>query len=351
MKIIIVFPELRTLETTETINTKKHGFPCRIKKISAALEEPMATDAESGVINVNYRIRVHLFIVILFLAVIPMLAIILLYEHKIVEPGGSALILIPIFILLASQSLTTLLEYILFKKNLLKIHEFSERIKDGYYDTHFNLPMQRDEENYQIQVLRSLESLARVIRGQNNMLIYNLKETRTEANMMKKLAERDGLTGLFNRRYFDTVFQAEAENSKRSKTALTLIMVDCDKFKQVNDTYGHDTGDRVLKQLALIMTEVIRSGRDVPFRFGGDEFGILLPQTELSAAERVVSRLQEVYMTSERHGTTLSISAVSAVLAEGANLHEQMKTIIKRADDGIYKVKRSGGNGAEFARV
>jgi len=339
------------LETTDTINTEKRGFPCRLKKLSPERGESMATRTESGIINVNYRIRIHLFIVILCLAVIPMMTIILLYEHKIVEPGGSALILIPIFILLASQSITTALEYLLFKKNLLKIHEFSERIKDGYYDTHFNLPMQQDEENYLIQVLRSLESLARVIRGQNNMLIYNLKETRSEANMMKKLAERDGLTGLFNRRYFDTVFQAEAENSRRSKTPLTLIMVDCDKFKQVNDTYGHDTGDRVLKQLALIMTEVIRSGRDVPFRFGGDEFGILLPQTELSAAERVVARLQEVYMTSERHGTTLSVSAVSASLPESGNLHDHMKAIIKKADDGIYKVKRQGGNGAVFSRT
>lgn len=315
------------------------------------MESSMKTVEQSAKIQVNFKIRQHLFLVLLCLGIIPMMLIILLYEHHILKPGNNGLILIPLFMLLSARSITTLLEYLLFKNNLLKINEFAERIKDGYYDTHFDLPMQKDEENYLIQVLRSLESLARVIRGQNNMLIYNLKETRSEANMMKKLAERDGLTGLFNRRYFDTVFQVETENAYRSGTPLTLIMVDCDKFKQVNDTYGHDTGDRVLKQLALIMTEVIRNGRDVPFRFGGDEFGIILPTTELSAAERVVTRLQEVYMTSERHGTTLSISAVSATVTDGEILSEQMKKIIKKADDGIYKVKRRGGNGAEFARI
>jgi diguanylate cyclase (GGDEF)-like protein len=293
----------------------------------------------------------HLFIVVLALGVVPMLTIILLYEHELVRAGNNGLILIPLFMLLSAKSITALLEYLLFKNNLLKIHKFSERIKDGYYETHFSLPMQQDEENYLIQVLRSLESLARVIRGQNNMLLYNLQETRTEANMMKQLAERDALTGLFNRRYFDTVFKAEAESSRRNRIPLTLIMVDCDKFKQVNDTYGHDTGDRVLKQLAFIMTEVIRNGRDIPFRFGGDEFGILLPQTELASAERVVGRLLEVYMTSERHGTTLSVSAVSAVLPESGNLSEHMKKIIKKADDGIYQVKRKGGDGAVFTKI
>jgi len=313
----------------------------------------MESPASSAVIKVNYRIRLQLFAVILILSVIPMFGIILLYEHEIVEPKANGLLLIPIFVLLSSKSITNLLEYLLFKNTLLKIHQFSERIKDGYYDTHFILPIQKDqdEENYLMQVLRSLESLARVVRGQNRMLVTNLNETRSEANLMKELAEKDPLTGLYNRRYFDRVFKAEAENAGRSGQILTLILVDCDKFKQVNDTHGHDTGDRVLKQLALVMQEVIRNGRDIPFRFGGDEFGIILPQADASAARRVASRLEETYLASERYGTTLSISAVSADINDKDTVSEQIRKIIKTADNGIYDVKRRGGHGMQFFRL
>lgn len=313
----------------------------------------MESPASSAVIKVNYRIRLQLFAVILILSVIPMFSIILLYEHEIVEPKANGLLLIPIFVLLSSKSITNLLEYLLFKNTLLKIHQFSERIKDGYYDTHFVLPIQKDqdEENYLMQVLRSLESLARVVRGQNRMLVTNLNETRSEANLMKELAEKDPLTGLYNRRYFDRVFQAEAKNAVQSGQILTLILVDCDKFKQVNDTHGHDIGDRVLKQLASVMKEIIRNGRDIPFRFGGDEFGIILPQADASAARRVASRLEETYLASERYGTTLSISAVSADINDRDTIPEQIRKIIKTADNGIYDVKKRGGHGMEFFRI
>ncbi|WP_277656425.1 GGDEF domain-containing protein [Seleniivibrio woodruffii] len=313
----------------------------------------MESPASSAVIKVNYRIRLQLFAVILILSVIPMFSIILLYEHEIVEPKANGLLLIPIFVLLSSKSITNLLEYLLFKNTLLKIHQFSERIKDGYYDTHFVLPIQKDqdEENYLMQVLRSLESLARVVRGQNRMLVTNLNETRSEANLMKELAEKDPLTGLYNRRYFDRVFQAEAKNAVQSGQILTLILVDCDKFKQVNDTHGHDIGDRVLKQLASVMKEIIRNGRDIPFRFGGDEFGIILPQADASAARRVASRLEETYLASERYGTTLSISAVSADINDRDTITEQIRKIIKTADNGIYDVKKRGGHGMEFFRI
>ncbi|WP_415238250.1 GGDEF domain-containing protein [Seleniivibrio woodruffii] len=313
----------------------------------------MESPASSAVIKVNYRIRLQLFAVILILSVIPMFSIILLYEHEIVEPKANGLLLIPIFVLLSSKSITNLLEYLLFKNTLLKIHQFSERIKDGYYDTHFVLPIQKDqdEENYLMQVLRSLESLARVVRGQNRMLVTNLNETRSEANLMKELAEKDPLTGLYNRRYFDRVFQAEAKNAVQSGQILTLILVDCDKFKQVNDTHGHDIGDRVLKQLASVMKEIIRNGRDIPFRFGGDEFGIILPQADASVARRVASRLEETYLASERYGTTLSISAVSADINDRDTIPEQIRKIIKTADNGIYDVKKRGGHGMEFFRI
>jgi len=313
----------------------------------------MESPASSAVIKVNYRIRLQLFAVILILSVIPMFSIILLYEHEIVEPKANGLLLIPIFVLLSSKSITNLLEYLLFKNTLLKIHQFSERIKDGYYDTHFVLPIQKDqdEENYLMQVLRSLESLARVVRGQNRMLVTNLNETRSEANLMKELAEKDPLTGLYNRRYFDRVFQAEAKNAVQSGQILTLILVDCDKFKQVNDTHGHDIGDRVLKQLASVMKEIIRNGRDTPFRFGGDEFGIILPQADASAARRVASRLEETYLASERYGTTLSISAVSADINDRDTITEQIRKIIKTADNGIYDVKKRGGHGMQFFRI
>lgn len=302
-------------------------------------------------IKVRYRVRGLIGLSLAVLSIIPLFTVIILYESEGVEPGHNVLILIPIMLLLSLRTIITILEDILIKSNLMKIMEFSEKIQNGEYDSYFDLPMQTDEENYYVQVVRSLESLGRYVRGQNRMLLGNLKEARNEAEIMKELAVKDGLTGLFNRRYFDAAMTREAKKAYQGESCLSLIMLDCDKFKQVNDTFGHDAGDRVLKELSKAIVENVREEKDIPFRFGGDEFGIIMPGVDMKIAERVMRRLVLAYNASDIKGTSLSISIVSAMFRNEGTVQQNITAMIKKADEGIYTIKRNGGNGIKDVEI
>ena len=252
----------------------------------------MTKQKDKNIIYVSYRIRLYIFIFILVFSVIPLSITIILYEQDMITHKNNVLILIPIFLLLSSKTITGVLEHLVFKQNLIKVLRFTQNIKEGNYDTHFFLPKEQDEENYFIAVLRNLESMQRVIKGQNNTLKCCLDETICKANMMKQLSEQDFLTGLFNRRFFDASLKKAFMQSFNTKTPFTLILIDCDKFKSVNDTFGHDAGDRVLCLLSDNLTSVIRRDKDIPCRIGGDEFAVVMPHTDQSAASAVIKRLR-----------------------------------------------------------
>jgi diguanylate cyclase (GGDEF)-like protein len=107
----------------------------------------------------------------------------------------------------------------------------------------------------------------------------------------------DPLTGCLNRRAFDSIFQREAERSRRLGTGISLILFDVDHFKRINDVYGHQTGDEVLRRLAIRARLTLRSS-DLLFRWGGEEFVVLLPHTEPSAARSLAERLRTVVRSS-----------------------------------------------------
>src|SRR6516225_280179 len=104
----------------------------------------------------------------------------------------------------------------------------------------------------------------------------------------------DPLTGLYNRRSLDSLLQREVALAERHHTALSLVMIDMDKFKQVNDTHGHAAGDHMLKAFADCVRITLRK-TDLAFRYGGDEFVIALPQTPLAQAQQVVQKLRQAF--------------------------------------------------------
>jgi two-component system cell cycle response regulator len=125
----------------------------------------------------------------------------------------------------------------------------------------------------------------------NALINASLFESMELANIqLERLATTDGLTNIFNHRYFYVRLDEEFNRSERYKTPLSIIMVDVDNFKDINDTYGHRTGDLVLKELANILKSLIRKS-DIVARYGGDEFVILLPQTDQKGAEAEASRV------------------------------------------------------------
>lgn len=164
------------------------------------------------------------------------------------------------------------------------------------------------------------------------------------AAAMRQLATTDPLTGLANRRAFTEVVTGILARSKRSGAPLALILADLDHFKRINDTFGHDTGDRVLREVAQVMKTLCRQG-DLSARWGGEEFVILLPDTPASGAVHFAERLRQQI-------ATLEIAPGQPItLSQGVTLHQttdRLDDLLKRADAALYRAKEQGRDRLEL---
>lgn len=159
-----------------------------------------------------------------------------------------------------------------------------------------------------------------------------------------ELAATDALTGLFNRRYMEGHVRTLMQSAHQSRRPLSMLIADIDHFKQVNDVYGHDAGDAVLREFALRLRRSTRVN-DLPCRLGGEEFVVLMPDTTITRAFQVAERLRAAIAAEpfEVAGREIRITAsvgVSAI-AIGTDTPE---TVLKRADQALYAAKREGRN-------
>lgn len=161
---------------------------------------------------------------------------------------------------------------------------------------------------------------------------------------LEKLSLSDSLTSLFNRRAFEQKFAEEVERAHRQDYELFLANVDIDNFKDYNDMYGHNEGDKVLVSLAEILVECTRNNVDMAFRIGGDEFAVLLPQTNANQATEIVQRILLKYLEENYGKTTLSIGIVSCSRDEDKDLEEDLHGMKDRADKAMYAAKNGGKN-------
>jgi diguanylate cyclase (GGDEF)-like protein len=164
-----------------------------------------------------------------------------------------------------------------------------------------------------------------------------------------ELARTDGLTGLYNHRVFEERLEQEISRRSRTRKPLALIMIDVDHFKRFNDTYGHQEGDTVLKELAEILNGQCRHTTiDACFRYGGEEFVVILPEEELSHATSVAERIRRAVeehpfsIKREHRNTTVTISLGVAVAAPDEQVTGP--ELLKRSDDALYTAKRNGRN-------
>jgi len=158
-----------------------------------------------------------------------------------------------------------------------------------------------------------------------------------ERQALEALARVDALTGLGNRRAFEEALAEECARARRLPHPLTLVNVDLDHFKRVNDGAGHEAGDRVLRQLADAVRQVVRVNFDRGFRLGGDEFALLLPGSSLAQAEAVLSRIRQACAQADplwRDGP-LGLSAGIAELGD----RESARDFMRRADEAMYRQK------------
>ncbi len=155
------------------------------------------------------------------------------------------------------------------------------------------------------------------------------------------LSVADGLTGIYNRNYLNIAAEREVRAARRSRRPMSLLLMDVDGFKGINDTFGHLAGDRVLRNFARAMVASLKGG-GIPFRFGGDEFVVLLPDTVLEDATARAERLRaSVERKKILPGTGVTVSIGAAQWDPG----ESLDRWLMRADRALYRVKNGGRNG------
>ena len=164
---------------------------------------------------------------------------------------------------------------------------------------------------------------------------------------------RDVLTGLYNRRHMEDTLHRELLHAKRQNTPLGIIMLDVDHFKQFNDTYGHDTGDDLLRQLGTFLTEIVR-GDDIAFRFGGEEFTLILPSTTLANTGAIAQKIchdAAEKVTVNPEGNQLLHITISTGVAAYPEFGDRPEQLIQAADKALYQAKRSGRNRSVIATL
>ncbi|MCG8688768.1 MAG: GGDEF domain-containing protein [Desulfobacterales bacterium] len=202
-------------------------------------------------------------------------------------------------------------------------------------------------------ISRDIVSEAQNIIMGSNALKQDVNDTISELNALKQEleglrheAKTDMLTGLLNRRGFEEAVAKATSTARQNNTPLTLIIADIDHFKKVNDTYGHLIGDNVLKMLSNLIKEHIK-GKDIASRFGGEEFIIVLPETDLKGgsalAEHIRTSLESMRWRTKQSGKAIGAITISLGIAQYAP-GENLDTLIQRADNALYTAKQNGRN-------
>jgi diguanylate cyclase (GGDEF)-like protein len=167
-----------------------------------------------------------------------------------------------------------------------------------------------------------------------------IKSVRLHAKVLE-LSLTDGLTDVYNRRYFEILLEKEADRSRRYARALAVIMIDIDRFKDYNDAFGHPAGDEALREIAGCIRNGARRGLDVVTRYGGEEFAVILPETDGDGAWTVAETIRRGIEGSDRFLRRLTVSAGIAAI-HGDPIDAQI--LVRQADRALYRAKRRGRN-------
>ena len=173
------------------------------------------------------------------------------------------------------------------------------------------------------------------------------KQLKEKNEKLREISQRDGLTNLLNHKHFHETFDKEFNRAKRYRRPLSLIMLDIDLFKKINDTYGHRVGDIVLKELSNKITAKVRQN-DLVARYGGEEFAIILPETDLTGSklvsERIRSTVEQSEIVTESHKINITVSLGLAAYDPYRQGEMSKENLLDTADAAMYISKKNGRN-------
>jgi diguanylate cyclase (GGDEF)-like protein len=171
---------------------------------------------------------------------------------------------------------------------------------------------------------------------------------REQAMVLRSQTFADGLTGIANRRHFDVAMEKEHRRAKRAGAALSLLMIDIDRFKAYNDHYGHQKGDQCLIQVAAALAGVLKRPCDLVARYGGEEFAAILPELDIEQAgqiaETIRARALELAIPHERNGEVPYVTVSIGVTSQRVAAPVDIESLIGAADRALYEAKHAGRN-------
>lgn len=172
-----------------------------------------------------------------------------------------------------------------------------------------------------------------------------LDELGEKNSQLEELVKKDSLTNLYNHRYFYECLAKEFSSSMATRTPLSCLICDIDRFKKINDTYGHQAGDEILKSLASIFKQEMRNG-DIPSRYGGEEFALILPKTDIRDAAVLGDRIRTTVKNNvfSFGNTPINVTISMGVAAVPANEAKTHIELICFADEALYAAKQDGRN-------
>lgn len=198
---------------------------------------------------------------------------------------------------------------------------------------------------FMIDISKQKEAQSELIKSNVELSLQRNELEKLEIEL-RELSIRDPLTNLYNRRYLADISEEFFLLSKRNKTDLSVLMIDIDKFKNVNDTYGHDIGDKVIKLLAKTLTNYVRKS-DIVSRLGGEEFAIIFPNTNVEDAKNKAEEIRqeiELLIVELENTSNLSFTVSIGVSCLNFELDIEFDDILKKSDDALYEAKKSGRN-------
>ncbi|MCD6586594.1 MAG: GGDEF domain-containing protein [Desulfobacteraceae bacterium] len=220
-----------------------------------------------------------------------------------------------------------------------------------------SLTAQREAYKHERLARKAQEDALQIQKHANEILEQRVSERTIDlqqANeMLETLSITDGLTGTKNRRYFDEIYPREFKRAIRDKTPLGILMLDIDHFKNFNDTYGHLTGDECLRMVASKIENALQRVSDMAFRYGGEEFCVLLPNTQTKGALIVAKRIRKKIETTDfkfnnkNVTVTISIGLISSIPPQNRHPEE----LISNADKALYQSKQNGRNRVTVYKV
>ena len=199
---------------------------------------------------------------------------------------------------------------------------------------------------------RAMAELNAQLAASEQRLQESESRLRDANDRLSEMSFRDSLTGLYNRRHFDEVFDTEWRRSLRTGRPLALLMIDVDCFKALNDNYGHQRGDECLREVARVLEEQPRRGHDIVARFGGEEFAVLLPGADVPGAMRIAHSVRSAVEALQlEHGhsrvgdfVTVSVGVCSRI----PHQEESSSDLLYEADMALYLAKQLGRNRVEL---